>query len=98
VHYLIIRSYQGTVDIIGLYAALAAIFIGFLLASLWVRHTKDLFEDSPLKLAAIRRYKELLALDLTPDEAIQGAAGTLGLPPERIRAWVTQHKGTLPVS
>jgi transposase-like protein len=49
-------------------------------------------------LEAIKRYNELVDLDVSPDDAIKGTARAMGLPNEQIRDWVTKNKGRLRIS
>lgn len=85
-------------DIGGTFAALVATLIGYGIASLLLRSAHETFKDSGMKLEAIRRYNELVDLDVTPEDAIKGSARAMGLPVDQVRLWVNQNKGRLRIT
>jgi hypothetical protein len=85
-------------DVGGLFAAAIATLIGYGIASYLLNSAVESFKDGPMKLEAIRRYNELVDLDVTPDDAIKGAARAMGLPVDQVRLWVAQNKNRLRIS
>ncbi len=71
--------------------------LGYALGQVFLRSATAHFKEGPLTLAALKRYYELMELDVNHDEAIRGTARTLGLPVEKVREWVTKNKGKLRV-
>ena len=45
----------------------------------------------------IRKYNQILKLDVGHDVAIRGTSMALGLPEERVKEWVSQQKGKMSV-
>jgi membrane associated rhomboid family serine protease len=82
-------------DTIGLYAAIVASLIGWFSGVVVLSGLKDRFSDHPLRYEAVRRYYDLLDLDISSENAITGAAMALGLPDEQVHAWVKADKGKL---
>jgi membrane associated rhomboid family serine protease len=85
-------------DTVTLFSALAAGAVGYGMAYILVHSAMQTFKDGPLKLEAIKRYNELVDLDVSPDDAIKGTARAMGLPNEQIRDWVLKNKGRLRIS
>jgi membrane associated rhomboid family serine protease len=85
-------------DVGGMYAAAVAGLIGYGIASYLLASAIETFKDGPMKLEAIRRYNELVDLDVTPEDAIKGSARAMGLPVDQVRLWVTQNKNRLRIS
>lgn len=85
-------------DVGGIFAAIVSGGIGYGIAMMFLNSAMEAFKDSPMKLEAIRRYNELLDLDVTPDDAIKGAARAMGLPIEQVKLWVQQNKNRLRIS
>jgi membrane associated rhomboid family serine protease len=96
-HFALSLLYKGF-DSAGIYACLLATGIGYGMAYTLLQSAVESFKDGPMKLEAIRRYNELLDLDVKSDDAIKGAARAMGLPADQVRAWVAQNKGRLRVS
>lgn len=82
-------------DTIGLYSVTSASLIGWLIGSFVLGGLRDSFKEHPLKHAALKRYYELLELDVGPETAIKGAARTVGLPDDQVSIWVHEAKGRL---
>jgi membrane associated rhomboid family serine protease len=89
--------YKGF-DCAGVLACALSAGIGYTMASMLLRSAIETFKDGPMKLEAIRRYNELIDLDVKSDDAIKGAARAMGLPTDQVRLWVNQNKGRLRVS
>lgn len=84
-------------DVWMLLPALGSAAVGYGLGQAFLQSATAHFKEGPLTLAALKRYHELLELDVNHDEAIRGTARTLGLPYEKVREWVTKNKGKLRV-
>jgi membrane associated rhomboid family serine protease len=89
--------YKG-VENVTLFSALGGLAFGYFFAESLLNAAVAGFKDGPLKLEAIKRYNELVDLDVSPDDAIKGTARAMGLPNEQIRDWVTKNKGRLRIS
>lgn len=76
---------------------LVCVGCGYGLGQIFLRSATAHFKEGPLTLAALKRYYELMELDVNHDEALRGTARTLGLPYEKVREWVTKNKGKLRV-
>jgi membrane associated rhomboid family serine protease len=85
-------------DTLGLFAAVAAMGVGYGMATMLLNAAVQTFKEGPLKLEAIKRYNELVDLDVSPEDAIKGTARAMGLPIEQIRDWVIKNKGRLRIS
>ncbi len=84
-------------DVWMLVPSLVSLAIGYGLGQLFLKSATAHFKEGPLTLAALKRYYELLELDVNHDEALRGTARTLGLPYEKVREWVAKNKGKLRV-
>ncbi len=82
-------------DCIGLYGAASALFIGYLIVSLVHISLQDTYQEHPLQYAAVKKYYELVDLDVNHHNAIQGAARGLGLPDYQVEEWVKKNRGKL---
>jgi len=51
---------------------------------------------NPLKILAIQRYRQLRALDLSHDDAVDGTARLMSCPVEQVREWIAKGSGALP--
>jgi hypothetical protein len=49
-------------------------------------------------MEALRRYNELIDLDVAREDAIAGAAKATGLSSDQVRIWVNQNKNRLRIS
>jgi hypothetical protein len=85
-------------DVGGLYAGMVSMLLGYSVAAFLVARAVETFKDGPMKLEAIRRYNELVDLDVNPEDAIKGAARAMGLPVDQVRLWVSQNKNRLRIS
>ncbi len=84
-------------DVWMLVPALLSALVGYGLGKVFLQSATAHFKEGPLTLAALKRYYELLELDVNHDEALRGTARTLGLPYEKVREWVAKNKGKLRV-
>jgi membrane associated rhomboid family serine protease len=96
-HYVTRTLWHGY-DTLGLYAPLIAVGLGYGMATTLLNAAMQTFQDSSMKLEAIRRYNELVDLDVSPDDAIRGTARAMGLPIEQVRDWVLKNKGRLRIT
>ncbi|MBI2811002.1 MAG: hypothetical protein HYX67_09270 [Candidatus Melainabacteria bacterium] len=84
-------------DVWLLVPSLCCFGVGYALGQVFLKSATAHFKEGPLTLAALKRYYELLELDVNHDEALRGTARTLGLPYEKVREWVAKNKGKLRV-
>jgi membrane associated rhomboid family serine protease len=91
-------GFYKTFDNCTLFSALAAAGVGYLIANTLLQSAVETFKDGPLKLEALKRYHELVDLDVSQEDAIKGTARAMGLPKEQVRSWVTKNKGRLRIS
>jgi len=84
-------------DVGDLIGAIVSVAIGFALGQLFLQSATASFKEGPLTMEALRRYHELIDLDVKHDDALKGTARTLGLPYEKVREWVAKNKGKLRV-
>ncbi len=87
-----------TFDCLTLFSALAATGLGYAIANALLQSAVEGFKDGPLKMEALKRYHELVDLDVSQEDAIKGTARAMGLPKEQVRDWVTKNKGRLRIS
>jgi|SRR5277367_4429396 len=85
-------------DTCSLFAAATAAGIGYGMSTMLLNAAVATFKEGPLKLEAIKRYNELVDLDVSPEDAIKGTARAMGLPMEQIRDWINKNKGRLRIS
>jgi hypothetical protein len=52
-------------------------------------------KESPMTLSAVKRYHELIDLDVCHEDALKGTARTLGLPYDKVKEWVAKNKGSM---
>jgi membrane associated rhomboid family serine protease len=69
--------------------------LGWTLGYLLEQQATAGLKESPMTLMAVKRYHELLDLDVSHDEAIRGTARTLGLPYDKVKEWVAKNKGSM---
>lgn len=77
--------------------ALAGLIMGYLVAGFLVWSATGSLQDGAIKLMCIRKYNQILKLDVGHDVAIRGTSMALGLPEERVKEWVSQQKGKMSV-
>lgn len=92
------KEFNSDVDTARLIPMLMALGAGYGLVALAVYSATGSLKDGPIKLMAIKRYQELLKLDVSHEEALLGTAFTLGLPQERVKDWVQKQKGKMSIS
>ena len=54
--------------------------IGYALGSMLQAQASAGLKESPMTLSAVKRYHELVDMDVTHEDALRGTARTLGLP------------------
>ncbi len=82
-------------DTFRLLPAIVGLGCGWAVASFAVRSAGQAYKQGPMVVNAIKRYHELLDLDVQPDEAIRGTARTLGLSYEKTRDIIRKNKDKL---
>lgn len=82
-------------DSISLVPALEVFGTALIVSLLLVMSATHAMQGHPLMLLAMRKYRQLRALDMTHDEAILGTARMLCVPPERVKEWIARDPGTL---
>jgi len=81
-----------TVDLI---PCAAGALIGYLVGLALEQQATAALKESPMTLMAVKRYHELLDLDVGHEQALAGTARTLGIPVEKVRVWVAKNKGSM---
>jgi membrane associated rhomboid family serine protease len=94
-HYVMTQMGLGF-DSISIIPALESAVIGLLLAVLLVYMATSSIVANPMKGLAIKQYKELRALDMTHNEAIDGTSRMLTVPVEKVQEWIKSGASTLP--
>ncbi len=92
------KEFNSDVDTVRLIPMLGALATGYAVVALAVYSATGSLKDGPIKLMAIKRYNELLKLDVSHDEALLGTSFTLGLPLERVKDWVAKQKGKMSIT
>jgi len=82
-------------DIFRLLPCIVAFGIGYLTATLAVSSASQALNEGPLAIQALRRYRELLDLDVKHEEAIRGTARTLGLSYDKTKELVMKNKNKM---
>jgi membrane associated rhomboid family serine protease len=70
-------------------------FLGWLMGYMLEQQATAGLKTSPMTLMAVKRYHELLDLDVSHDDALKGTARTLGLPYDKVKEWVAKNKGSM---
>lgn len=76
---------------------LVALVLGYGMTAFMVWSATGSLQDGALKLMTIRKYNQILKLDVGHEVAIRGTSMAMGLPEERVKAWVAQQKGKMGV-
>jgi hypothetical protein len=84
-------------DTFRLLPALVALGCGYGCAQMAVHSAGQAYKEGPMVVAALKRYRELLDLDVKHEEALRGTARTLGLSYEKVRDMIQRNKGKLRV-
>jgi hypothetical protein len=84
-------------DTFRLLPALIAFGCGYGVAQMAVHSAGQAYKEGPMVVAALKRYRELLDLDVKHEEALRGTARTLGLSYEKVRDMIQRNKGKLRV-
>ena len=82
-------------DTFSVLPALIALGIGWAVSTMTVSSASMALADGPLAIQALRRYHELLALDVKHEEALRGTARTLGLSYDKTKELVLKNKGKM---
>jgi hypothetical protein len=82
-------------DTVSLIPCAAGALIGYLIGIALEQQAVAALKESPMTLMAVKRYHELLDLDVGHEQALAGTARTLGVPVEKVRSWVAKNKGSM---
>jgi membrane associated rhomboid family serine protease len=82
-------------DTFRLLPCLIALGIGYAVATMSVSSASQALSEGPLAIQALRRYHELLALDVKHEEALRGTARTLGLSYDKTKELIMKNKGKM---
>ncbi len=93
-----IPAFHSGLKTISLLAAAGAVLTGYVSVSLIVWSATGSLKDGPMRLITVKMYNDIIKLDVGHETAIKGTAHALGLPPERVKEWVTKQKGKMRVS
>ena len=69
--------------------------IGYVIGWLLKQQATANLKLSPMTLQAVKRYHELIDLDVNHEEALRGTARTLGLPYDKVKEWVQKNRGSM---
>lgn len=90
----IFKGMQGY-DILSPLPCLTGAAIGWVIGYMLERQATDRLKESPMTLQAVKRYHELVDLDVGHEEALRGTARTLGLPYDKVKEWVHKNRGSM---
>lgn len=76
--------------------AIVAFLAGLVTSAAMVTIVTGGASTNPLRSMVVQRYQQLRALDLTHDEAIEGASRLMSVPSEQVKQWVSKGGGPLP--
>lgn len=96
-HFGVVFLTKGQYDVVAVVPFVAALGIGYVMAMMLVYSATGSIKDAPIKLAAMKHYRDLLDLDVNHDEALRGTARALGLPYEQVKDWVQKDRGKMRV-
>lgn len=77
--------------------AVTALIMGYGMTAFMVWSATGSLQDGALKLMTIRKYNQMLKLDVGHEVAVRGTSMALGLPEERVNMWVAEQKGKMGV-
>jgi hypothetical protein len=69
--------------------------IGYAVATMSVASASQALNEGPLAVQALRRYRELLDLDVKHEEALRGTARTLGLSYDKTKELIARNKNKM---
>jgi membrane associated rhomboid family serine protease len=76
----------------------AGLVLGYGLAWFLVWSATGDLREGPIKLMCIRKYNEVLKLDVGHEAAVRTTSMALGLPEERVREWVAKQRGKMRIT
>jgi hypothetical protein len=82
-------------DTFRLLPSLVGLAIGYGMASMSVNSASQALSEGPLAIQALRRYRELLDLDVKHEEALRGTARTLGLSYDKTKELIMKNKNKM---
>ena len=82
-------------DTFRLLPSIIALGCGYMIAQMAVNSAQQAFNEGPMALSAIKRYRELLELDVKHDDAVKGTARTLGLSYEKTKELINRNKNKM---
>ncbi|MBX9670185.1 MAG: hypothetical protein K2X93_21470 [Candidatus Obscuribacterales bacterium] len=91
-------KYTPTFQTFHLWGITSAIMIGYGLTWFLVWSATGDLREGPVKLMCIRKYNEILKLDIGHEAAVRTTAMALGLPEDRVKQWVAKQKGKMKIS
>jgi membrane associated rhomboid family serine protease len=91
----LLQPFGTQFETLRLLPALLAVAIGYLVAKGAVDSASQALNEGPLAVQALRRYRELLELDVKHEEALKGTARTLGLSYDKTKELVRKNKGKM---
>ena len=91
------KTFSPEYHVMHLYPILGAFFVGYTFALFLVYSATGDLKEGPLKLMTIRRYNDILKLDVGHEMAVRGTSMSMGLPEERVREWVAKQKGKMKI-
>jgi membrane associated rhomboid family serine protease len=77
-------------------AAFGAFVLGMVSCAILVASASRGISGNPLKILAIKKYRQLRALDFSHEESIIGTSRMMSCPEEQVRKWIAKGSGALP--
>ncbi|HEY9682602.1 MAG TPA: rhomboid family intramembrane serine protease [Oculatellaceae cyanobacterium] len=90
-----LAPFGKTFDTFRLFPCILAFAIGYAVASMSVASASQALNEGPLAVQALRRYRELLDLDVKHEEALRGTARTLGLSYDKTKELIARNKNKM---
>lgn len=82
-------------DTLTIFPVLSGLVMGYALGWMLMQQASKGLKESPMTLSAVKRYHELIDLDVCHEDALRGTARTLGLPYDKVKEWVAKNKGSM---
>lgn len=94
--HFVLNSLPVRFDNMNLAAAAGAFSIGLACCGILVASASHGVSGNPLKILAVQRYRQLRALDISHEEALEGTARLMCCPVEQVKQWISKGSGALP--
>lgn len=94
-HFILAKMPVGF-DNMHLISAIGAFLLGLASCALMVASAAQGVSGNPLKILAVQRYRQLRALDIGHEDAIEGTAKLMSCPVDQVKQWITKGGGALP--